>query len=152
MASAAPPLELGRQEGARELARQWRTLGRAATLVALLTAPGVYLYIDRRLGWDWRWALIGTAFALIAFRGLVDVLFRRMIPWPSLFGTDETRLREDDVLARRRAWFWRKWTRRAVLLAAAFTVGWLVLSIARGFDDSSWVGTVTGFWSAAWGV
>jgi hypothetical protein len=39
--------------------------------------------------------------AVIAFRGLVDVVFRRFIPWPSLFGTDETRLREDDVLARR---------------------------------------------------
>jgi ATP-dependent Zn protease len=152
MASAAPSLELARQEGSRELARQWRTLGRAATLVALLTAPGVYLYVDKQLGWDWRWALVSTALAVVAFRGLVDVLFRRMIPWPSLFGTDEVRLREDDVLARRRAWFWRKWTRRTVLLLAAFTVGWLVIAIARGFDDSSWVDTVVGFWSGAWGV
>jgi ATP-dependent Zn protease len=152
VASAAPSLELGRQEGSRELARQWRTLGRAATLVALLTAPGVYLYVDKQLGWDWRWALVTAAFAVVAFRGIVDVLFRRMIPWPSLFGTDEVRLREDDVLARRRAWFWRKWTRRAVLLTVAFTVGWLIIAIVRGFDDSSWVGTVTGFWSGAWGV
>jgi hypothetical protein len=56
MASAAPPLALGRQESSRELARQWRTLGRLATIVALLTAPAVYLYVDKRLGWDWRWA------------------------------------------------------------------------------------------------
>jgi ATP-dependent Zn protease len=152
MASAAPSLELGRREGSRELARQWRTLGRVATAVAVLTAPATYLYVDKRLGWDWRWALVSTALGVIAFRGLVDVLFRRMIPWPSLFGSDEARLREDDVLARRRAWFWRKWIRRAVLLLAAFTVGWLVLAIARGFDDSSWVGTVTGFWEGAWGV
>jgi hypothetical protein len=89
---------------------------------------------------------------VIAFRGLVDVLLRRMIPWPSLFGTDETRLREDDVLARRRAWFWRKWIRRAVLLLAAFTIGYLVLAVARGFDDTSWVDTVSGFWTSAWGV
>jgi cell division protease FtsH len=152
MASAAPSLDLARQEGSRELARQWRTLGRAATLVALLTAPGVYLYVDKQLGWDWRWALVSTAFAVVAFRGLADVILRRMIPWPSLFGTDEVRLREDDVLARRRAWFWRKWTRRAVLLLAAFTIGWLTIAVARGFDDTSWVDTVVGFWSGAWGI
>jgi ATP-dependent Zn protease len=152
MASAAPPLDLGRQEGSRELARQWRTLGRAATLVALLTAPAVYLYVDKQLGWEWRWALVSTAFAVVAFRGLVDVVFRRLIPWASLFGTDEVRLREDDVLARRRAWFWRKWTRRAVLLLTAFTIAWLTIAVARGFDDSSWVDTVVGFWTGAWGI
>ena len=30
-----------------------------------------------------------------------------MIPWPSLFGTDDARLREDDIVNRRRAWTWR---------------------------------------------
>ena len=152
MASAAPPLNLAREEASRELARQWRTLARLATVVALLTAPAVYLYVDKRLGWDWRWALLTTLAAVIAFRGFVDVLFRRMIPWPSLFGTDAAELRADDVLARRRAWFWRKWIRRAVLVLVAFTVGWLVLSVANGFDDTSWVDTVTGFWTTAWGV
>ena len=123
-----------------------------ATVVALLTAaPAVYLYVDKRLGWDWRWALLTTFAAVIAFRGFVDVLFRRMIPWPSLFGTDAAELRADDVLARRRAWFWRKWIRRAVIVLVAFTVGWLVLAVANGFDDTSWV-DITGFWTAAWGV
>lgn len=69
MASAAPPLDLGRQEGSRELARRWRTLDRMATIVALLTAPAVYLYVDKRLGWDWRWAPLTTAVGVIAFRG-----------------------------------------------------------------------------------
>ena len=54
-----------------------------------------------------------TFAAVIGVRGFVDVLFRRMIPWPSLFGTDAAELRADDVLARRRAWFWRKWIGRA---------------------------------------
>ena len=141
-----------REEASRELARQWRTLSRMATFVAVLTAPAVYLYVDRRLGWDWRWALLTTFGAVIAFRGFVDVVFRRMIPWPSLFGTDATELRAEDVLARRRAWFWRKWIRRAVLVLAAFTVAWLILSIARGFDDTSFTETVTDFWVGAWGI
>jgi hypothetical protein len=51
MASAAPPLNMAaREEASRELARQWRTLSRMATFVAVLTAPAVYLYVDRRLG------------------------------------------------------------------------------------------------------
>ena len=29
------------------------------------------------------------------------------IPWPSLFGTDDKRLREEDIVNRRRAWTWR---------------------------------------------
>jgi ATP-dependent Zn protease len=153
MASAAPPLNMAaREEASRELARQWRTLSRMATFVAVLTAPAVYLYVDKRLGWDWRWALLTTFGAVIAFRGFVDVLFRRMIPWPSLFGTDAVELRAEDVLARRRAWFWRKWIRRAVIVLAAFTFAWLVLSIARGFDDTSFTETVTDFWVGAWGI
>ncbi|HZB23419.1 MAG TPA: hypothetical protein VE444_06195, partial [Gaiellaceae bacterium] len=68
MATETAPLDLGRQEGSRELARQWRALTRAATAVALLTSPAVYLYVDRRLGWDSRWALATTALAVIAFR------------------------------------------------------------------------------------
>jgi hypothetical protein len=40
---------------------------------------------------------------VIAFRGMVDLLIRRMIPWPSLFGTEDSRLREEDVVNRRRS-------------------------------------------------
>ena len=46
-----------------------------------------------------------------AFRGLIDLVLRRFIPWPSLFGTDDSRLKEEDVVNRRRAWFWRFWFR-----------------------------------------
>ena len=63
---------------------------------------------------------------MVAFRGLVDLLFRRMIPWPSLFGTDDKRLREEDVVNRRRAWSWRFWFRLGDLVVALIiTIVWL---------------------------
>jgi hypothetical protein len=46
---------------------------------------------------------------VIAFRGLVDLMARRMLPWPSLYGTDDADLKEEDVVNRRRASFWRFW-------------------------------------------
>jgi len=46
-------------------------------------------------------ALGATVGLVVASRGVVDLLFRRLIPWPSLFGTDTQRLREEDVMARR---------------------------------------------------
>jgi len=36
-------------------------------------------------------AALGTLALIAAFRGLVDILARRMIPWPNLFGA-ETKL------------------------------------------------------------
>ncbi len=70
---------------------------------------------------------------MVAFRGLVDLLFRRMIPWPSLFGLESQQHREEDVLGRRRAWFWHFWLRIGVTVALIVTVIWL-------FRGGSWFG------------
>src|SRR5688500_7819966 len=92
-----------------ELADQWRRLTRAATAVALITSPALALYFHEYNGWSWLWSILAALAAVIVCRGFVDILFRRMIPWPSLFGADSEQLREEDVVARRRAWFWRFW-------------------------------------------
>ncbi|MGZ8782338.1 MAG: AAA family ATPase, partial [Gaiellaceae bacterium] len=49
-------------------------------------------------------------------------------------GADSAQLREEDVMGRRRAWYWRKKARFAVLLSSVITVVWLI----RG---GSWLGT-----------
>ena len=72
---------------------------------------------------------------MIVFRGFADLLFRRLIPWPSLFGADSAQLREEDVMGRRRAWYWRKKARFAVVFGTVITVVWL-------FRGGSWWGTV----------
>src|SRR6266536_1389063 len=91
------------------LAEEWRALRRAATIVAILTSPAFFLLLYERNGWAPQWALLGTFAAVIGFRGLVDVITRKLIPWPNLYNADP-QLLEEDVVARRRAWYWRRAT------------------------------------------
>src|SRR5947207_4875335 len=79
---------LASSEEARELAASWRRLTRAATFVALLTAPALVAFFVREDHWAWWKAVLITGLIVIGFRGFVDLVFRRMIPWPSLFGLE----------------------------------------------------------------
>jgi cell division protease FtsH len=108
-------------EEARALAMEWRKLTRAATFVAVLTSPATFIYLTVRHGWPIGWALLVTFFSVAAFRGLVDVLAHRFIPRASLYGAEQPLL-EEDVVARRRSWYWRtkwrRWTQIAAVLGA----------------------------------
>jgi ATP-dependent Zn protease len=95
----------------RELAMEWRKLTRAATVVAVLTSPATLFYLTLQHDWPFGWALLVTFLSVVAFRGLVDVVAHRFIPRASLYGAEKPLL-EEDVVARRRAWYWRtKWRR-----------------------------------------
>jgi ATP-dependent Zn protease len=106
MREEAPRLQRRVNDQAIALAREWRMLGRAATTVALLTSPGVfflfYSVYDLALGW----ALLCAAAAVVIFRGGVDVIAHRLIPSPALYGAEDA-LKEQDVISRRRLWYWR---------------------------------------------
>jgi hypothetical protein len=106
------------------LAMEWRRLRRAATIVGLFTAPAFFIWLYSGLGVSLPLALIFTAFGVAAFRGLIDVIVRRLLPWPSMYGADDE-LAEEDVVARRRVWFWRKFFKR-VLVIAALLLGALI--------------------------
>src|SRR4051812_26625921 len=104
MASARRSLTKAPQEGARQpgtLAQEWRSLTRAATFVAILTSPAFFFVLYSRGGWSFLAALAGTAAAVVIFRGLVDVIPRRLIPSPSLYEADDA-ARKEDAIARRR--------------------------------------------------
>src|ERR671936_2368050 len=103
------------------LADEWRALRRAATVVALLTSPAFFLLLWQRDEWPFGLALLGTIGAVVAFRGLVDVITRRLIPWPNLYNADPELL-EEDVVERRRAWYWRKKFRRLTIYATLFFI------------------------------
>ena len=119
----------------RELATSWRRLARAATFVALLTSPALVALFMRQNHWPFWKAVLLTLVIIGAFRGLLDLLFRRFIPWPSLFGLESEQHREEDVLARRRVWFWSFWFRLAVIFVTIVTVVWL-------FRGGTWVEAV----------
>jgi ATP-dependent Zn protease len=60
-------------------------------------------------------SVIVTVLAVLLFRGLVEVVARKLIPWPSLYGADES-LKVDDLIGRRRYWYWRTKFRRIPIL------------------------------------
>jgi ATP-dependent Zn protease len=134
MADAVETIAPATSDDQRLLAEQWKRLRRAATFVALLTSPAVFVWFHELQGLGLLTSLIVTFFLVVAFRGLIDLIFKRTIPWPSLFGTDSRALREDDVVNRRRAWFWRFWFRLGTFTAIIITLIWL----GRG---GSWLGT-----------
>src|SRR4051812_23229832 len=121
-----------REEQRNALATQWRHLTRAATFVALLTSPAFFAILYQRNGWGLVAAIVVTGIAVIAFRGLVDVLARKLIPSPSLYGADQ-KMAEEDVIAKRRLWYWRTKYRRLTYflvlatfaLAVIFCIQWL---------------------------
>ena len=130
---------VARGDQARELAQQWRRLARVATAVAILTSPVAFIWFREQLGWGFWLSLLGTFLVVIAFRGFVDLVFRRFIPWPSLFGTDGEQLQEEDVMYRRRSWFWR----RVFRLVFAFVFVITSSAGARHGHDVTWWGTAS---------
>jgi len=112
------------------LAREWKRLSRAATVVALFTSPAFFLVLVESNNWPVGWALLVTFFGVIAFRGLIDIVAHKVIPRPSLYGADREALL-DDATERRRLWYWRgkfkfvMWVGGVILVAL-----WLVATIA----------------------
>jgi ATP-dependent Zn protease len=107
------------------LAAQLRRLARVATFVAVLTSPAAFFFFHKEDGLSVGKSILFTVLVVIGFRGLIDLLIRRLIPWPSLFGTEDARLREEDVVNRRRAWTWRFYYRVAIFLGAIITIVFL---------------------------
>ena len=135
-------------EQSRELSNQWRALRRAATAVALITSPALFVWLYKMQELPIGWAIVLTVLAIAAFRGLLDLIFHRFIEWPSLFGVDNERLREEDVVARRRVWFWHFWFKVAYALLLVIVAIFVIRLLAHGADDSSFLGTAGDFWGA----
>jgi cell division protease FtsH len=134
-ADVSLPGALPHAEESQVLAKSWRRLTRAATAVAIATSPALYVWFTVRSDMAWWKALLATLAVVVVFRGFADLLFRRLIPSPSLFGIESRELREEDVVSRRRAWFWRFWLKIAIWFVVLITIVWI-------FRGGSWWGTV----------
>jgi ATP-dependent Zn protease len=115
------------------LAREWRRLGRAATVVAVLTAPALFLALWDRFGWPKFWAAVGAILGVAALRGLIDVLAHKLIPAPSLYGAEDE-LRGEDVVSRRRLWYWRSKYRRGLILLVLFAIAVAIAIAINSFN------------------
>jgi hypothetical protein len=141
MASAEVTTTTGTLKSSEEsvaLASQLRRLARVATVVAVLTSPATYFFFRHQDHQSVGKSILYTVLVVIAFRGLVDLVVRRLIPWPSLFGTEDARLREEDVTNRRRAWTWRFVYRVALYLAAIITFVFLWQVLFHDTHDTWW--------------
>src|SRR3954453_6746733 len=151
---AAPGGSRARREEQRNaLAQQWRALTRAATFVALLTSPAFFVILYQRNGWGMFAAIVVSLAAVIAFRGLVDVVARKFIPSPTLYGANQ-QMADEDVIAKRRLWYWRTKYRHltwflvvgGMVIACIFLVQYLSgnpVSLSAAFHSmGSWFATL----------
>src|SRR5947199_7421535 len=130
----------------RLLSAQWRSLRRVATGVAVLSSPAVFIYLHKEQGWQIGWSIVATLVAIAAFRGVLDLIFHRFIRWPSLFGVDSPQLREEDVVARRRVWFWRWWAKLAYVFLLIILTVYVVRVLRYGVDGASLVSSAGDSW------
>ena len=143
----AEPGLLDRTSASSELGEDWRRLTRVATAIALITSPAPFVYFHAALGWSLAWSLFFTFLLVIAFRGAADLMVRRMIPWPSLYGTDDDALKEEDVINRRRVSFWRSVFRLFVFFFVVLTLIWIIRLLVPG-GSTSWVDSTTAIYDS----
>jgi cell division protease FtsH len=143
----AEPGLLDRTSASSELGEDWRRLTRVATAIALITSPAPFVYFHSALGWSLGWSFFVTFLLVIAFRGAADLMVRRMIPWPSLYGTDDDLLKEEDVIARRRVSFWRSVFRLTVFFGVLLTIIWVIRLLVPG-GSTSWVDSTTAIYDS----
>src|SRR3954464_8143117 len=106
MREESPRMQRRVNDQAISLAREWRMLGRVATAVAVLTSPALFFLLYSTYDWGLGWSLLGAFAGVVIFRGGVDVIAHKLIPSPALYGA-ENALKEQDVVMRRRLWYWR---------------------------------------------
>src|SRR5262245_39866784 len=128
-------LSLPNKEQSTELAQQWRTLTRAATFVAILTSPAAFVWLHKHHGWSIGWSIVGAIGLIAAFRGFLDLIMRRFLPWPSLFGTEDAQLREEDVVHAARSSFWGFSCRLIGLFLILVVFVWPYRSLVYGWSD-----------------
>src|SRR3954468_4587785 len=128
---ARRPTSAERDAQRAALAAEWRRLARGATFVAILTSPATFALLHVANGWPVGWSIIATILIIAAFRGLIDVVAHRLVPRASLYGAGRELL-DDDVVARRRLWYWRTKYRRLTYLLVIVGIPLLLLYLING--------------------
>ena len=58
---------VARQAEEEELRQGWRSIGRAATFVALLTSPAAFIWFYREENWSLWWSILATLLLVGSF-------------------------------------------------------------------------------------
>src|SRR5580765_176224 len=143
----AEPGLLDRTSASSELGEDWRRLTRRATAIALVMSPAPFIWLHSVEGYSIAWSLAATFGIVVAFRGAVEIAIRRLMPWPSLYGTDAPELKEEDVIARRRVSFWRAVFRLLIFVVVVLTMIWVVRLLIPG-GSTSWIDSATAIYDS----
>jgi cell division protease FtsH len=128
------------------LAAEWRRLARGATFVAILTSPATFALLHVANDWSIGWSIVGTILIIAAFRGLIDVIAHRFVPRASLYGAGRELL-DEDIVSRRRLWWWRSLYRRLIQLTLWLGIPWLILYAINGTTPADIVHSLSTFFS-----
>lgn len=105
--------------------KQRKSFGRFATFIAALTVPIAALWFVHT-GHTLMWSIVVSTLGVVFMRGMVDLFYRKLIPIPTLFGTDDADLRDDDALQRRRVYWWGRRLRNIIFFVSLITFFWIV--------------------------
>lgn len=94
-----------------EQVKDWHDLDQGLTILAGLTFPSLTWYFHNTHAWGWGHAAVVAVIVAVLVRAALGQVARKFMPLPSLFGVDDADARANDVMARRRYWFWRFWTK-----------------------------------------
>lgn len=118
---------------------KWATLTNFLTIVALLFWPTFFFETHMTLGAPWWWAVTAAFVGVAAVRGGMDLVARKLLPWPTLFDAPEESAKVQDALARKRFNYWKAKYKLAYLILFGITAWW---GIQKGLGhDSTWLGT-----------
>ncbi len=128
------------------LSRELRRIGRFATVVTVVASPSIFYFIHHRHHERTSKAVFLTAIACLVFRGAVELVIRRTVPWPTLFGTTDQILREEDMTNRRRWWTWRSLFIYATFVETIVTLVFVIQYLGHWWHGDAvnpidWVGT-----------
>ncbi|MEA2124636.1 MAG: cell division protease FtsH [Solirubrobacteraceae bacterium] len=124
-----PPSRRHRVAEALALAGEWRRLDRLATAVAVVVSPVFFALLYGTADLPLGAAIPLTILCIGAFRGAVDVVAHWFIPRPSLYGSED-KLAGQDIVSRRRLWYWRKKYRQVIVIGGIALIASGVTSIA----------------------
>jgi ATP-dependent Zn protease len=143
---ARRPTAAERDAQRNALAAEWRRLARGATLVAILTSPATFALLHVANDWSVGWSIVGTILIIAAFRGLIDVIAHRFVPRASLYGAGRELL-DEDVVSRRRLWWWRSLYRRLFQLLLWLGIPCLILFAINGTTPADIVHSLSTFFT-----
>lgn len=99
------------EDAEKQTFHEWRQISKLLTILIALTSPTIFYYLYRLHDWSLLKTGVVTFLICVVIRAVIDFFLRKFMPPPNLFGVDDPDARVEDVVIRKRYWFWRFWAK-----------------------------------------